>query len=127
MIELDTVISIHNLLIDKFGGSKEVRDLNILKAALSRPLVTFDQKELYPTPIDKASAIFESIIIGHPFIDGNKRIAYVLMRLVLMQYGLDIKGTIQNKYEFVISASKGEIRIDEIRKWIADHIVNIND
>jgi len=45
------------------------------------------------------------------------------MRLVLMQYGIDIKETIQNKYEFVISASKVEIRIDEIRKWIADHIV----
>jgi death-on-curing protein len=52
---------------------------------LARPLATFDKKDLYPETVDKAAALFESMIIGHPSIDGNKRISYVLMRLVLLQ------------------------------------------
>ncbi len=73
MIDEKTVENIHNLLIDQFGGSKGVRDRNALKSALSRPWSTFDQNDLYPLPIDKAAAIFESLIIGHPFLDRNKK------------------------------------------------------
>ena len=77
MIDRKTVESIHNILIDKFGGGKGLRDNGALEAALARPYATFDQKDLYPTAVDKAAAIFESIIINHPFIDGNKRTAYM--------------------------------------------------
>ena len=77
MIDLKTVESIHNILIDKFGGSKGIRDIGSLEASLARPYATFDQKDLYPTIVDKAAAIFESIIINHPFIDCNKRTSYL--------------------------------------------------
>lgn len=102
MIDLKTVESVHNILIDKFGGSKGIRDFGSLEAALARPYVTFDQKDLYPTSIDKAAALFESLIINHPFVDGNKRIAYVLTRLVLMTDNFDIVAT-QNKSRSMIS------------------------
>ena len=75
MIELNDVLNIHHLLIDKFGGSKGVRDQGALEAAINRPYATFDNKELHPTPTDKSAAIFESILMNHPFIDGNKRTA----------------------------------------------------
>lgn len=126
MIELSIVESIHNILIDKFGGSKGIRDLGSLQAALARPKATFDQNELYPETIDKAAALFESIIINHPFIDGNKRISYVLMRLVLLQANLDFKATEEEKYKFVIATSKGEYRFEEIRKWLKDHLKKKN-
>ncbi|MFA6086012.1 type II toxin-antitoxin system death-on-curing family toxin [Mucilaginibacter sp.] len=73
MIDAKTVERIHSILIDEFGGSKGIRDVAGLEAALARPYMTFDQIDLYPTPVDKATAIFESLIINHPFIDGNKR------------------------------------------------------
>lgn len=82
MIELRDVLNIHNILIDKFGGSKGVRDQGSLESAINRPFATFDNQDLYPTPWDKAAAILESILINHPFVDGNKRTAYVLMRLI---------------------------------------------
>src|ERR1700743_830658 len=112
MIDLRIVSYIHSKLIDQHGGSKGIRDLGGLEAALARPYATFDQQELYPTPLDKASAIFESIIINHPFIDGNKRTAYVLMRLTLMEGDFDLTASQNEKYEFTIAASKGEIGFD---------------
>ena len=72
MITLSQVEQIHKILIDKFGGSHGVRDYGTLSSALSRPYSTFDSQELYPTTIQKAAALIESILINHPFVDGNK-------------------------------------------------------
>jgi death-on-curing protein len=118
MIELQDVLNIHNILIDKFGGSKGVRDQSSLESAINRPFATFEKHDLYPTPSDKAAAILESILINHPFIDGNKRTAYVLMRLLLLNYGFDILADQDDKYKMVISASKGDLRFDGIKNWI---------
>lgn len=118
MISIREVEIVHNILIDKFGGSKGIRDLGLLESAFARPFATFDGKDLYTNSIEKASAILESIIINHPFIDGNKRTAYTLMRLLLLENGLDISASQDEKYEFVISASKGEFRFEEIKNWI---------
>ncbi|TZF82232.1 type II toxin-antitoxin system death-on-curing family toxin [Pedobacter sp. BS3] len=122
MIDAGTVINIHNILIEKFGGSKGIRDLAGLKAALARPYATFDAIDLYPTIEDKAAAVFESMIINHPFIDGNKRVAYVLMRLIIMQEGNDIAASHDEKYQMVLLASKGEMRFEEIRGWIRSRL-----
>ncbi|MBK0382233.1 type II toxin-antitoxin system death-on-curing family toxin [Pedobacter sp. SD-b] len=118
MIEIKDVLNIHNILIDKFGGSKGVRDHGLLESAINRPFATFDNLELYESPEQKAAAILESILINHPFVDGNKRTAYVLMRLILLENGLDIAADKNEKYEMVISASTGNIRFDEILEWI---------
>ncbi|MDB5153306.1 MAG: hypothetical protein JWR54_2057 [Mucilaginibacter sp.] len=126
MIDLQTANYIHNILIDKYGGSKGIRDLGGSETALSRPCATFDQQELYPTAIDKASAIFESIIINHPFIDGNKRNAYVLIRLTLLDNNVDITSSQSEKYEVIISASKSIMRFDEIKQWLSERINQIN-
>jgi death-on-curing protein len=126
MIDQSIAEKIHNILIDKFGGSKGLRDKGSLLAALARPYATFDQVDLYPTPIEKAAAIFESIIINHPFIDGNKRIAYLLMRLTLLEFDLDIDATQDEKYEMTIAASKGDFRIEEIKQWLRTKLIKNN-
>ena len=109
MITLKEVERIHEILIDKFGGSKGIRDRGILESAINRPFQTFDQTELYPLPVDKAA-------------DGNKRTAYVLMRLILRENSLDIFANQDEKYEFVITAAKGEIKYEQIRQWLNNHI-----
>lgn len=118
MISLKEVLQIHNLLIDKYGGIKGIRDIKALEAALRRPYATFDKKELYSSPILKASAVFESIISNHPFIDGNKRTGWVLMRLILLENNMDIVATQKEKYNFVISAASGELSFEKISEWI---------
>ncbi len=127
MIELRDVLNIHNILIDKFGGSKGIRDQGSLESAINRPFATFDNQDLYPTPADKAAAILESILINHPFVDGNKRTAYVLMRLILLDNGLDVVADQDDKYKMVISASTGDIRFDEIRNWIQARLKKKNE
>jgi death-on-curing protein len=119
MIDLKDVENIHNILIERFGGSRGIRDRAALESAINRPFQTFDQKELYPTTLDKAAAIFESIISNHPFIDGNKRTAYVLMRITPLESKLDIVADANAKYDFVIAAAKGELQFDKIRDWIS--------
>jgi len=122
MITIKEVEEIHGILIEKFGGTKGIRDKGALESAISRPHQTFDGKDLYPTPVDKAAAIFESLISNHPFLDGNKRTAYVVMRLILKHGNVDIKAGQTDKFDFVIRAAKGELSFDEIREWIVRHL-----
>jgi death-on-curing protein len=122
MIEVSEVERIHDILIGRFGGAKGIRDKGILESAIGRPFQTFDGKDLYPDPVDKAAAIFESIVSNHPFVDGNKRTAYVLLRLILKRNQLDINVDQDVKYDFVIKAAKGELTFDKIRAWIRDNL-----
>lgn len=124
MIEINDVLNIHNILIEKFGGSKGVRDIDLLDSAINRPFASFDNQELYPSPEEKAAAILESILINHPFVDGNKRTAYVLMRLILIENGLDIYTSQNDKYQMVIEASMGIIHFDGIKTWIKSRMQN---
>jgi len=122
MIDIHDAIRIHEVLIEKFGGSHGIRDLALLESALSRPFQTFDLEDLHPTPINKAAALIESILINHPFIDGNKRIGYVLLRLLIMNYGFDILATEDEKYDFSIKIARGEYRYSEITDWLTRNI-----
>lgn len=78
---------------------------------------------MYPTPPEKAAAIIESVLINHPFFDGNKRFGFVAMRLTLMEYGFDILATEDDKYDFVIKIAKGEFKFDKILSWINDKLI----
>jgi len=125
MINIDLAIEFHNDLIDDFGGSKGVRDIAGLEAAIARPYGSFAEQEFYPSPFEKAAAILESLIINHPFMDGNKRIAYLLMQLILIDYNFNITVDKEEQYKFVIAASTGQIRFDEIKVWIENHATAI--
>ena len=80
MISKELAVEINRLVVKESGGSSGLRDESLLLSAINRPFQTFDVKDLYPTVVEKSAAIFESIIINHPFIDGNKRVAYAMMK-----------------------------------------------
>jgi death-on-curing protein len=126
MISLKEVEEIHQILIVEFGGANGIRDIGLLNSALNRPLQTFDNKELYPTPIEKAASLIESILINHPFIDGNKRTGYVLMRLTLLSHNYDIIATQDEKYSFVIDIASGKLKFDTIVSWLSLHTFKKN-
>ena len=118
MISVVEVEQLHKLLIDQFGGSHGIRDMAALESALSRPFQTFDNYDLYPTVIDKAASLIESILTNHPFIDGNKRTGYLVLRLFLINNGLDIFASQDNKFEFVINIASGALKFDGIVSWL---------
>lgn len=123
MIELQEALSIHSNIIAQTGGSDGVRDLSLLESALARPWQSFGGEDLYPTIIDKCAALIESIVKNHPFMDGNKRTGYVLMRsLLIVVNGKDINASEDEKYNFVISVAEGRLDFDGIKAWITAHV-----
>ncbi len=83
MITKDEVLLIHDQVVKLHGGANGVRDMNGLESAIARPYQSFAGYDLYPSCFEKSAAVGESIIMNHPFVDGNKRTGYVLMELLL--------------------------------------------
>ena len=124
MISFEEAIQIHGLLNQKFGGSTGLRDPESLKSALARPYQTFEDQNLYPTPEEKAAAILESVITNHPFIDGNKRLGFVLMKLILLEVDLSLSATYDEVYNFIFQVARGEHDTTSITKWIKFHVAH---
>ena len=123
MISFEEAIQIHELLIQKFGGSAGLRDPEALKSALARPYQTIEEQDLYPSPEEKAAALLESIISNHPFLDGNKRLGFVLMKLILLEAGLSLSSVHGEVYKFIIKVASGEHDINSITNWIKFHVI----
>ncbi len=123
MITLEIVIGVHAVLIKRYGGSPGIRDEGALQSAVNRPYQTFDGQELYKTTVEKAAALIESLLKNHPFIDGNKRTGYVMMRILLRKDQKDIQATEEEKYDFVINIANGKSEYKEIKQWIKEKLV----
>jgi death-on-curing protein len=121
MIAINEVLKMHQLLISRFGGRLGVRDIQLLESALQRPFQKFEGRALYETPLEKAAALTESLLRNHPFIDGNKRVAYAVLRLFLRSLGYSILADQEEKYQFIISIASGDLEYEEIHKWIVTH------
>ena len=82
-LSLSEIFELHDLIISSSGGSRGIRDINALESAINQPRQTFDQKDLYPDIVTKAALCF-SLVINHPFIDGNKRVGHASMETFLI-------------------------------------------
>ena len=117
-LSLDEVLSIQKRLIERFGGDHGVRDQGLLESALFRP-----QTGYYTHIEEMAAALFESLLISHAFVDGNKRVAFFATDVFLRL----------NRWKLVLTADKGEQFIvgmleandrsfEKILPWIRKHI-----
>jgi death-on-curing protein len=118
MILLEDVLLVHESSIKDFGGSHGIRDMGSLEAAIARSFQTFGGEDLYPTPFAKAAAVEESIIMNHPFIDGNKRTGVIVMIALLREYDIYVNAESDSLYELTISISTGQIKFDQIIEWL---------
>ena len=125
MITRAEVLIIHNEVVFAHGGANGVRDVGGLDSAIARPFQSFGGEDLYPSVFEKAAAIGESIIMNHPFIDGNKRTGYVLMETLLRIEGLKITATDDLLYAFVIDISTGNIRFEQIVEWLKQNTSSV--
>ncbi len=121
MFEIEIVKQIHNEIIKETGGFYGLRDENLLTNSLKTPFQSFQGKDLYPTTEEKAAKLLELIIKNHPFVDGNKRTAYVLFRLFLEENNLIIKASEEEKYKFIMSIASGKLKFEEILNWVKIH------
>lgn len=123
MVTIQEVLAIHKEVVALYGGADGVRDKGALESAIARPFQTFGGEELYPNFYEKAAAIGESIMMNHPFVDGNKRTGYVLMETILRVNGYKIIAGDDALYEFVVGITTGEKRFAEIVEWLKDNSV----
>lgn len=72
-LTFEQVLAIHDNQIETYGGSHGIRDLALFESAIMRPQTTFGGKDLYPSIFEKAAVLMHSLIMNHPFVDGNKR------------------------------------------------------
>jgi death-on-curing protein len=121
MITVEDILKVHDASINTFGGSKGIRDMGMLESAIARPFQTFGGEELYPTPIEKAAALCESLIVNHPFVDGNKRTGFAAMVALLMEYGSPFTATEHEAYSTMIKVSIGEMGFDALKEWLAEN------
>ena len=118
MITKEEVLLIHTEVLRLHGGANGIREMTGLESAIARPYQTYDGIDLYPICFEKAAAIGESIIMNHPFVDGNKRTGYVLMETLLRIEGVKINASDTALYDFVIQISTGEKKFDQIVEWL---------
>ena len=111
---VEDVLAIHSDLIERFGGTQGVRDPGLLEAALFRP-----QTGYYNSLLDEAAALWESLSQNHPFIDGNKRVAFASTYAFLAINDVEITASDEvATREIMALYEAGEIEFSTLRAWL---------
>ncbi|MFC9388977.1 type II toxin-antitoxin system death-on-curing family toxin [Streptomyces venezuelae] len=90
-----------------------VRDAGLLESAVHRPSAAMFGEEAYPDLLGKAAALLQSLAINHPFLDGNKRTAWLSCVTFLAMNGVQLRPDIDAAERLVISVATGET--DEVK------------
>src|SRR3989344_9673132 len=113
----EDIIRIHEVVIRRIGGRNGLRDARALSMCAEKPRTTFDGKEMYPTIFLKAAALLESIARNHPFVDGNKRTAFISALAVIERRHrtfFDQKDVEETVLRIVVEKTP----IDKIAQWL---------
>ena len=118
-LSVDEVLEIHRASIDRFGGADGVRDKGLLESALYRP-----QTGYYEDVVEMAAAMFESLINNHPFIDGNKRVAFFSTDVFLRLNGYKILVSSRSAYDFLMELfASNSCDLEHLGPWIRSLII----
>lgn len=121
-IDPAVVLAIHDQQIAEHGGAYGVRDIRLLESALARPM----QLEAYGDPdvFDLAATYAHGIARNHPFLDGNKRTAYVVCMLFLRLHGFQLKASGPDRVILFERLGKGEIQQEGLAAWLREHAIS---
>lgn len=112
------VILMHRVLVERYGGAHGLRDPGSLEAALFRP-----QSGHYGDLLAEAAALFESVAMNHPFVDGNKRIAFACVDVFLRVNGYRIGAKPGAIHRWMTGhLDKGTFRLEVIEPWLRRHV-----
>jgi len=124
-LSISEVFEIHDRIISSSGGSRGIRDLNALESAVNQPRQTFDQNDLYPDIISKAAALSFSLVMNHPFVDGNKRVGHAAMETFLILNGYEIVASVDEQESIMLSLAAGKLSRANFLEWLNNHINHI--
>ena len=115
------LLYLYQQIIQQSGGIVGLRDEGLLESAVYRPQASFGGQDLYPELFSKAAALGHSIISNHPFVDGNKRVGFEAMRLMLRLNGYDMHPPVEASFDFVMDIAKGKLNEHAIADWLKRH------
>ena len=117
----DELLEIHARLIERFGGETGIRDPGLLDSALFRP-----QTGYYDDLVEMSAALFESLIMNHPFVDGDKRVAFFATDVFLRVNGYKLEVAASEAHPFLIGLlEEGECNYDNLLPWIRQSIIRL--
>jgi death-on-curing protein len=117
----DVVLIIHTDLLQRYGGEPGLRDLKLLDSALAQPRMTFGGKYTHKTLFDKAAAYGFHVCKNHPFVDGNKRVAFVLMDIFLQKNSREIVSSEEEAYRMMMDLASGKLTKARLSSWLKKH------
>jgi death-on-curing protein len=118
---IEDVLLIHRRVIEETGGSHGVRSIELLESALHRPRAGFGDEEFYPELFSKAAAMFESVILNHPFVDGNKRTATVTVEFFVELNGWTLVAPDRDFEDFAVHVAESKPALEKIEEWLRGH------
>jgi death-on-curing protein len=121
-IRTDVALAIHRRQLAEHGGSEGVRDAGLLASALDRPRNLAAYGDPAPDLAALAAAYAFGIARNHPFIDGNKRTAFVVCSTFLILNGSDVSASREEKYSTFLRLAKGDLSDEDLTAWIRGHI-----
>ena len=117
-VSIDQVLAIHAFQIRRYGGSHGLRDRGALEAALARPQMTFGGEDLYPDLPAKAAAVMHSLVMNHPFVDGNKRVGAHLALLFVRANDWQPLFAPSELTEMTLAVARGEVEAEALAIWL---------
>lgn len=117
-LSLEQVLDLHRVQLRRFGGSAGLRDRGALEAALGRPRMTFGGEDLYPDVPSKAAALMHSLVMNHPFVDGNKRVGAHACILFLLSNDVEPTFTPRELVEITLAVARGGVGAEALAIWL---------
>jgi death-on-curing protein len=117
-LSLEQVLDLHRRQLHLFGGAPGLRDRGALESAVARPQMTFGGEDLYPEIDDKAAALMHSLVMNHPFVDGNKRVGAHACVLLLMANGVEPTFSPAELTAITLATARGEVRAEALSIWL---------
>ena len=121
-LSLAEVFELHEKIISSSGGSRGVHDMKALESSINQPRLSFNQEDLYPDIVSKASALCFSLVMNHPFVDGNKRTGHAAMETFLVLNGHEIVAGIDEQESVMLELAGGKLTREDFSEWLNKHI-----
>lgn len=121
-LSISETLELHERLIASSGGATGIRDLGALESAVSQPHASFGRQDLYPDVVAKAAALCFSLVMNHPFVDGNKRVGHAAMETFLLLNGFEINSEVDEQEKIILSLTAGQFDRNNLVLWLREHI-----
>jgi death on curing protein len=118
-ITYEQAIAIHSRQLRRFGGAPGLRDEGMLRSVLERPVNKWAYEQ---SPLAELAAAYAfGLAKNHPFIDGNKRIAFMAMMIFLQKNGMAFAPEPALATKIILALAAGEVSEESLTRWIRDN------